>query len=123
MCRTLNAATGWEYRKEEAMRHGRRAAALFRAFDLRCGLGPALEWPSARYGSIPVDGPAKGQSVQARWEHMLEVWYETVGYDRPTGRPRPDTLRALGLDFLIPVLWGVEPFAPAPPLPPPPDTP
>ena len=117
MCRTLNAATGWDYRKEEAMRHGRRAAALFRAFDLRCGLGPALERPSARYGSIPVDGPAKGQSVQAHWEHMLDVWYETVGYDRHTGRPRPDTLRALGLEFLIPVLWGVEPFAPAPPLP------
>ncbi len=105
LCHALNAATGWDYAKEEAMRLGRRTAALFRAFDLRCGLGPELERPSPRYGSIPVDGPAKGQSVQQHWEHMLDVWYETVGYDRNTGRPRPDTLRALSLEFLIPALW------------------
>ena len=60
MCRALNAATGWNFTKEEAKRMGRRTAALFRAFDLRCGLGPELERPSQRYGSTPVDGPAKG---------------------------------------------------------------
>ena len=106
MCRVLNAATGWDYTKEEAMRLGRRTAALLRAFDLRCGLGPELEWPSPRYASTPVDGPAKGESVRSHWEHMLDVWYEAVGYDRKTGRPRPETLRALGLDHLIPALWG-----------------
>ena len=106
LCRALNAATGWHYTKEEAMRQGRRTAALFRAFDLRCGLGPDLEWPSARYGSTPVDGPAQGRSIQPHWAHMLDVWYATVGYDRQTGRPQPDTLRSLGLDFLIPDLWG-----------------
>ena len=88
------------------MRLGRRTAALFRAFDLRCGLGPELERPSPRYGSTPVDGPAKGQSVEPHWERMLDVWYEMVGYDRKTGRPKPETLRALGLDVLIPALWG-----------------
>ncbi len=105
LCRALNAATGWDYTKEEAMRLGRRTAALFRAFDLRCGLGPELERPSLRYGSIPVDGPARGQSIQPHWERMLDVWYEAVGYDRKTGRPRPDTLQALGLESLIPALW------------------
>ena len=106
MCRALSAATGWEFTKAEAVRQGRRTAALFRAFDLRCGIGPDLEWPSARYGSIPVDGPAKGRAVQPNWERMVDVWYETVGYDRKTGRPQPDTLRTLGLEFLIPSLWG-----------------
>lgn len=106
MCRALGAATGWDYPKEEAMRLGRRTAAILRAFDLRCGLGPELERPSPRYGSTPADGPAKGQTVQPHWDHMLEVWYETVGYDRKTGRPRRETLRALGLEFLIPALWG-----------------
>jgi aldehyde:ferredoxin oxidoreductase len=105
MCRAVNAATGWNLTKEDAVRQGRRTAALFRAFDLRCGIGPSLEWPSSRYGSTPVDGPAKGRSVQPNWERMLDVWYETVGYDRKTGRPRPDTLRSLGLEFLIPSLW------------------
>ncbi len=106
ICRALNAATGWNYTKEEAIRLGRRTAALLRAFNLRCGLGPDTEWPSSRYGSIPVDGPAKGQSVNAQWTRMLDVWYETVGYDRKTGRPQPETLQALGLDFLLPALWG-----------------
>jgi aldehyde:ferredoxin oxidoreductase len=106
MCRAVNAATGWNLTKEDAVRQGRRTAALFRAFDLRCGVGPSLEWPSARYGSTPVDGPAKGRSVQPHWERMLDVWYEAVGYDRKTGRPQPETLRALELDFLVPALWG-----------------
>jgi aldehyde:ferredoxin oxidoreductase len=106
LCRALSAATGWEFTKAEGVRQGRRTAALFRAFDLRCGIGPDLEWPSARYGSIPVDGPAKGRAVQPNWERMVDVWYETVGYDRKTGRPQPDTLRTLGLEFLIPPLWG-----------------
>ncbi|HXZ43986.1 MAG TPA: aldehyde ferredoxin oxidoreductase C-terminal domain-containing protein, partial [archaeon] len=106
ICRALSAATGWDYSKEEARLVGRRTAALFRAFDLRCGLGPELERPSPRYASTPVDGPAKGQSVLLHWERMLDVWYEAVGYDRKTGRPRPDTLHALGLESLIPVLWG-----------------
>lgn len=106
ICRALCAATGWEYTKEEGMRLGRRTAALFRAFDLRSGLGPELERPSPRYGSTPVDGPAKGQSVEPHWEHMLDIWYEMVGYDRKTGRPTPETLRALGLADLIPALWG-----------------
>ncbi len=106
LCRALSAATGWEYPKEEAMRFGRRTAALLRAFDLRCGLGPELERPSPRYGSTPVDGPAQGQAVEPHWERMLEVWYAVVGYDRKTGRPTRETLRALGLQFLIPALWG-----------------
>jgi aldehyde:ferredoxin oxidoreductase len=108
ICRAVSAATGWEYTKEEAMRFGRRTAAQLRAFDLRSGLGPDLERPSARYGSTPEDGPAKDQSVLPHWEHMLDVWYETVGYDRKTGRPRRETLRALGLEHLIPALWGPE---------------
>lgn len=109
LCRALNAATGWATTKEEALRMGRRTAALFRAFDLRCGIGPALEVPSVRYGSTPGDGPAQGRAVEPHWERMLEVWYQTVGYDRATGRPRPETLRALGLEELIPALWGSQP--------------
>ncbi|GIX46245.1 MAG: aldehyde ferredoxin oxidoreductase [Candidatus Tectimicrobiota bacterium] len=108
LCRALNAVTGWDFTKEEAMRCGRRTAALLRAFNVRCGITPDLERPSKRYGSVPVDGPAKGQDISKHWEHMLDVWYETVGYDRRTGKPLPATLRELGLEHLIPALWGSE---------------
>jgi aldehyde:ferredoxin oxidoreductase len=90
------------------MRFGRRTAALMRAFNLRCGITPDLERPSKRYGSIPTDGPAKGQDIGANWERLVGVWYETVGYDPQTGKPLPATLRELGLEHLIPDLWGAE---------------
>ena len=105
LTRALGAATGWDYRLDEAMRFGRRTAAVLRAFNLRCGIGPELEYPSERYGSQPVDGPAKEHDVMKQWEHMVDVWYETVGYDRKTGKPKPETLKKLGLDWLAKDLW------------------
>ena len=39
------------------------APPLLRTFNLRCGITPDLERPSKRYGSIPTDGPAKGQML------------------------------------------------------------
>jgi aldehyde:ferredoxin oxidoreductase len=106
LARTLSAATGWEWTREESMRFGRRVGAIFRAFNLRCGIGTELEFPSRRYGSIPVDGPAKGQAIEKQWDRMVELWYEGMGYDRKTGRPRPETLRTLGLAWMVPAVWG-----------------
>ncbi len=105
LCRALSAATGWEFTREEAIRFGRRVGAMFRAFNVRCGIGPELEWPSKRYGSTPVDGPAKGQAIDKHWDHMLDVWYQEMGYDRRTGRPKPETLEALGLGWMVPAVW------------------
>ncbi|MFQ5915474.1 MAG: aldehyde ferredoxin oxidoreductase family protein [Nitrospinota bacterium] len=106
LCRSVEAATGWDLRMEEAIRNGRRTAALMRAFNLRCGIGPELEKPSKRYSLTPVDGPVAGVSILDHWEKMLDIWYETVGYDRKTGRPTPETLRSLGLEEVIESLWG-----------------
>jgi len=106
LCRALGAATGWYYTVPEAMRFGRRTAAILRAVRLRCGIGPEVEKPSARYGSTPHDGPAKGQAIGAQWDAMIDTWYAGVGYDRKTGKPLPQTLRDLGLDWLAKDLWG-----------------
>ena len=106
ICRAVSAATGWNYTVEEAIRFGRRTAAINRATALRCGHTGALEYPSVRYGSTPVDGPAKGQAVRDQWETMLDTWYAEVGYDRKSGKPWPKTLEALGLDWLARDLWG-----------------
>ena len=106
ICRALSAATGWTFTVEEALRFGRRTAAINRATALRCGHTGAMEYPSARYGSTPVDGPAKGQAIRAQWEKMLDTWYAEVGFDRKTGKPWPKTLKELGLDWLAKDLWG-----------------
>jgi aldehyde:ferredoxin oxidoreductase len=105
ICRALAAATGWTYTVDESIHFGRRTGAILRAIDLRCGNGPHLEYPSERYGSTPVDGPARGQAIREQWEKMLDVWYAEVGYDRKTGKPSAQTLEALGLSWLARDLW------------------
>ena len=107
LCRSLEAATGWDIRRDEAIRMGRRAATLLRAFNLRCGIGPELERPSKRYASTPTDGPVAGVSILDHWEKMLDVWYETTGYDHrgdlqneaPYGKPYADRVRDMGQHF------------------------
>ena len=103
---TLSAATGWDYRLEDAVRFGNRTAAILRAFNLRCGIGTEVEYPSARYGSQPVDGPPEGHDIRKQWDRMLDVWYETVNYDRKTGKPKRDLLRSLDLGWLEKDLYG-----------------
>jgi aldehyde:ferredoxin oxidoreductase len=106
LCRALSAATGWNYTIDEVTRFGRRTGTINRATALRCGHTPAMEYPSERYWSTPTDGPAKGQSIRAQWEKMVDTWYAEVGYDRKSGKPLPKTLKDLGLDWLAKALWG-----------------
>src|SRR5262249_50581266 len=102
LCRAVSAATGRDYRVDEVRRGGRRAAGIPPGLHLRFCAGPELEYPSTRYGSVPVDGPAKGQDISTQWERMLDVWYETIGYDRRSGQPTRETLEELDLLWLNP---------------------
>ena len=106
LCVALNAATGWDYTPEEAMRFGRRTAVYLRAFNLRCGIGPEMEKPSFRYGSTQQNGPAKGNDIGKNWERMVQRWYDTVDYDRKTGRPKRVLLKKLGMKDVERELWG-----------------
>ena len=108
VCRALNAVTGWDYTKEEAMDFGKRCSHLMRLFNLRSGVGMDLEKPSERYWSTPVDGPAAGQSAKENWDTLVGTYYDTVGWDRETGNPLPETLRKYDLEHLIPEIWGPE---------------
>ena len=87
-------------------RFGRRVGAICRVVFLRCGHTTDSERPSKRYGSTPVDGPAKGQAIGEQWDKMVDIWYHDVGYDRTTGKPLPETLKSLGLDWLVKEVWG-----------------
>jgi aldehyde:ferredoxin oxidoreductase len=104
---TVAAATGWrDFGAEEGFTVGRRTINLLRAFNLRRGLAPALEYPSKRYGSTPVDGPVAGRSVAPHWEEMRADYYRWMGWDLESGRPLPETLAALGLPEVSAQLWG-----------------
>jgi aldehyde:ferredoxin oxidoreductase len=101
----MNAVTGWNFTPEEARTAGLRIVNLMRAFNIRHGVTPDVEYPSTRYSSVPVDGPSKGQNVALHWDDMLENYYNIMGWDRDSGKPLPETLEKLGLKHIIPDLW------------------
>jgi len=84
---------------------GRRAVNLARAFNLQQGIGPDLDAPSVRYGSTPLDGIRAGYGIAPHWDKMLRNYYKLMGWDEKTSKPLPETLKALGLDFIILQLW------------------
>jgi aldehyde:ferredoxin oxidoreductase len=96
-----NAVTGWDLDLKQAATIGQRIVNLLRVFNFRHGLKAELERPSIRYGSTPVDGPVKGRGIGPYFEFMARSYYEAMGWDAETGRPHPQTLKALGLEELI----------------------
>jgi aldehyde:ferredoxin oxidoreductase len=105
LCDAVNAATGWDINLDAAIVIGKRAVNLARAFNLRAGIGAELDAPSARYGSTLTDGPSAGKGVMPHWDKMLRNYYTLMGWDANTGTPLPQTLKDLGLDFVIPQLY------------------
>jgi aldehyde:ferredoxin oxidoreductase len=97
----LNAITGWDFTISEAMDVGRRTINQLRVFNFRHGLKKEIEAPSVRYGSTPVDGPAKGIGVMSHWELIRTNYYQRMGWDPETGKPLPETLKKLGLADLV----------------------
>jgi aldehyde:ferredoxin oxidoreductase len=97
----LNAITGWDFTIPEAMDVGRRAINQLRVFNFRHGLTKEIEAPSVRYGSTPVDGPAKGIGIMPHWESIRRNYYEQMGWNPETGKPLPETLERLGLAHLV----------------------
>jgi aldehyde:ferredoxin oxidoreductase len=105
LCQAVNAATGWDLDVTEAMAIGKRAANMARAFNLRHGISAELDAPSPRYGSTLTDGPSTGIGIMPHLDIMLKNYYREMGWDEHSGKPLPETLAALGLDFIIPDLW------------------
>lgn len=93
----VQAVTGWDFTVEEAMQAGLRAVNLMRVFNIKSGLTSELDWPSPRYGSAPVDGPAAGKTIMPYYERLLKSYYQRMGWDEK-GRPLPETLKKLELD-------------------------
>jgi len=104
--KAVNAVTGWSLTLDDALTIGKRIVNLFRAFNIRHGVDPRLERPSPRYGSTPINGPAAGISIMEHWDYIVRRIREGLGWDVESGKPLPETLKGLGLDFVIRDLWG-----------------
>jgi aldehyde:ferredoxin oxidoreductase len=101
----VNAATGWELSEQDPNRITLRIDNVFRAFNVRHGLTPAVELPSPRWGSAQVDGPLMAKSIMPYWNEILDEYYKKMGWDRISGKPLPETLRNLDLDYIVDDLW------------------
>jgi aldehyde:ferredoxin oxidoreductase len=101
---TVSAATGWDFDWREAADVGARILNLMRAFNVRHGHTREHNSVSPRIQEPPLGGPAEGISVGEKWDEMVDIYYETRGWDRE-GRPLPGTLTALGLDDVARELW------------------
>jgi aldehyde:ferredoxin oxidoreductase len=97
----VNAVTGWDLNLQDSLIIGRRIVNLLRVFNFRHGLNPELERPSVRYCSTPVDGPQKSRAINPFIDFMVHSYYESMGWDGETGRPLPQTLKALGLEDVV----------------------
>jgi aldehyde:ferredoxin oxidoreductase len=84
---------------------GERVYNLARAFSIREGLTSADDTLPKRLLEEPLpEGPAKGHVNNLA--PLLDAYYRLRGWDEATGKPTREKLRELGLDEVIPVIWG-----------------
>jgi len=101
----VNSATGFKYKNvDELLRVGNRISNLVKVFNLREGFTRKDDTLPYRLLKEPLpSGPCKGEVVKL--EPMLKEYYRLRGWDLK-GRPTRAKLKALGLDFAIPELYG-----------------
>jgi aldehyde:ferredoxin oxidoreductase len=96
----FRAVTGWDFSKEEAMKVGRRAVNIMRAFNIRTGNFERPNRPSTRYALPPNEGPGANKFFLLHYDKMLKNYYRGMGWDEK-GRPLPETLKELGIERII----------------------
>ena len=96
----LNAATGWGLDDLGLYQIGRRIQVLRHAFNARHGLPERFDLPARERGEPPeTAGPLRGRTLDL--DAMARAYFDHLGLDPETGRPRPETARELGLEHLV----------------------
>ncbi len=93
----LNAVTGWGLEPDDLMTLGKRIVTLKRLLNLRRGLIRAADRLPELLLQPLEEGGAGGAVPDV--ETLLRGAYAEYGWDAETGRPTPETLTALGLEF------------------------
>jgi len=105
----IAAVVGWEdFTPEEALAVGHRTLTLERIFNMKHGLtaeddirvSPRITDPA------PADaGPAAGKGIAPYLEGWVRDYYEELSWDRRTGKPLRSTIKKLGLEEFMPLVW------------------
>jgi len=97
----LTAVTGWDYTLDDIWETGMRIATMRHVFNLREGHNPlARNVPGRMVGDPPLqDGRLKDVTVDYRT--MRSELLDHVGWDARTTVPSEQSLRRLGMEFLL----------------------
>jgi aldehyde:ferredoxin oxidoreductase len=96
----MQAATGWDFTLEEALRTGERATNLARIFNVREGLRRADDTlPERLFGPLE-NGTLEGEKIDRQdFEQTMTYLYKEKGWDPETAAPTRDCLMQLGLEW------------------------
>ena len=99
----VNAVTGWDMTLDELLLVGERRIHMMRAFNEREGFDRSHDLLPPRVMEPKLDsGPTDGVAVSAaEVESAKDCYYRLAGWDRSTGNPMPETLRRLGLEWIL----------------------
>jgi len=97
----LSAVTGWNYTLEDVWKVGMRIATMRHVFNLREGHNALRRnVPGRMLGEPPLqEGRLKGVTVD--YETMRRELLEYVDWDNETTIPSQESLRRLGMEFLL----------------------
>lgn len=96
--RLLELVTGRDFTLDKLNLIGERIFTLQRMLNLNLGYNPSAE-ELPQIVMNPLDGPTEGHVPDV--EEQLELWYEIRDWNRKTGQPSKDKLKALGLSNLV----------------------
>lgn len=97
MAEMFENVTGVDMKSEEVLTVGERITNLDRAFNIREGLTRKDDSLPDRFLKEPLsEGESKGHVVNL--DVMLDEYYEARGWDRESGFPSKEKMKALGLD-------------------------
>jgi aldehyde:ferredoxin oxidoreductase len=97
----LTAVTGWDFDMDDMVNTGMRIFTMRHVFNLREGINPLKRnVPDRLIGSPPLtEGNVKDVTVD--YQTLATEFLEHVGWDTETTVPSEESLRELGMEFLI----------------------
>ncbi len=103
MAKVYELVTGIPHTEESILKRGEAIVNLSKCFNIREGWTRADDHPPEKFfKDAHTKGPAKGVTLKEDgYQTLLSGYYEARGWDKETGIPTDDTLKRLGLDFVI----------------------
>ena len=103
MAKVYELVTGIPHTEESINIRGDAILNLSKCFNIREGWTRADDHPPEKFfKEAHTKGPAKGVVLKEEgYQKLLSGYYEARGWDTKTGIPTDETLKSLGLDFVI----------------------